>query len=139
MLTTGRSLDSYNTGVQSGGYMSPIRYGEALDVKTTNGGDSWTELTNGLPEGDKGKIGIAISRSNPDVLMAHVEHGFQPNCGGGRRGRLSAVHRLPAPRMRRPRPHRRPSRHSRRLADSEFRPIAHERRRENAASRALHR
>ncbi len=31
-LTTGRSLDSYNTGVQSGGYDSPIRYGEALDV-----------------------------------------------------------------------------------------------------------
>ena len=31
-LTTGRSLDSYNTGVQSGGYTSPIRYGEALDV-----------------------------------------------------------------------------------------------------------
>ena len=31
-LTTGRSLDSYNTGVQSNGYTSPIRYGEALDV-----------------------------------------------------------------------------------------------------------
>ncbi len=31
-LTTGRSLDSFNTGVQSGGYTSPIRYGEALDV-----------------------------------------------------------------------------------------------------------
>ncbi len=31
-LTTGRSLDSYNTGVQSNGYTSPIRYGEALDI-----------------------------------------------------------------------------------------------------------
>ncbi len=31
-LTTGRALDSYNTGVQSGGYDSPIRYGDALDV-----------------------------------------------------------------------------------------------------------
>lgn len=31
-LTTGRSLDSYNTGVQSNGFTSPIRYGEALDV-----------------------------------------------------------------------------------------------------------
>ena len=31
-LTTGRALDSYNTGVQSGGYVSPIRYGDALDV-----------------------------------------------------------------------------------------------------------
>ncbi len=31
-LTTGRALDSYNTGVQSGGLRSPIRYGDALDV-----------------------------------------------------------------------------------------------------------
>jgi formate dehydrogenase major subunit len=31
-LTTGRALDSYNTGVQSGGFDSPIRYGQALDV-----------------------------------------------------------------------------------------------------------
>ena len=31
-LTTGRALDSYNTGVQSGGYASPIRYGDAIDV-----------------------------------------------------------------------------------------------------------
>jgi len=31
-LTTGRALDSFNTGVQSGGFDSPIRYGEALDV-----------------------------------------------------------------------------------------------------------
>lgn len=31
-LTTGRALDSYNTGVQSSGYESPIRYGDALDV-----------------------------------------------------------------------------------------------------------
>ncbi len=31
-LTTGRALDSYNTGVQSGGYHSPIRSGDAIDV-----------------------------------------------------------------------------------------------------------
>jgi formate dehydrogenase major subunit len=31
-LTTGRALDSYNTGVQSGGFNSPIRYGDALDM-----------------------------------------------------------------------------------------------------------
>ena len=31
-LTTGRALDSYNTGVQSGGFNSPIRYGDELDV-----------------------------------------------------------------------------------------------------------
>ncbi len=31
-LTTGRALDSFNTGVQSGGFDSPIRYGDALDI-----------------------------------------------------------------------------------------------------------
>jgi len=32
MLTTGRVLDSYNTGVQSDGFESPIRSGETLDM-----------------------------------------------------------------------------------------------------------
>jgi predicted molibdopterin-dependent oxidoreductase YjgC len=31
-LTTGRRLDSYNTGVQSGGYSSPLRRRETLDL-----------------------------------------------------------------------------------------------------------
>ena len=61
--------------------------------KSVNGGRTWTKLTKGLPEGDLGRIGIAVSRSNPKVLMAHVEHGFQPpanlpdpNNPGGRGG-----------------------------------------------------
>jgi formate dehydrogenase major subunit len=31
-LTTGRRLDSYNTGVQTSGYASPMRRGESIDV-----------------------------------------------------------------------------------------------------------
>ena len=31
-LTTGRRLESYNTGVQTGGYTSPLRRGETLDL-----------------------------------------------------------------------------------------------------------
>jgi formate dehydrogenase major subunit len=31
-LTTGRRLDSFNTGVQSSGYTSPLRRGESLDL-----------------------------------------------------------------------------------------------------------
>ncbi len=31
-LTTGRRLDSYNTGVQTGGYTSPLRRGEAIEL-----------------------------------------------------------------------------------------------------------
>lgn len=45
---------------------------------TTDAGRSWTKLTQGLPSGDLGRIGLAISRSNPDVLMAVVEHSYQP-------------------------------------------------------------
>ncbi|MGD8328521.1 MAG: hypothetical protein PVJ49_03740 [Acidobacteriota bacterium] len=45
--------------------------------KTTDGGRSWRKLTNGLPEGPSGKIGLDVSRSNPDVLMAFYEHGTQ--------------------------------------------------------------
>ncbi len=46
--------------------------------KSTNGGRSWKKLTNGLPEGDTGKIGLAICKTKPNVVMAFVEHGFQP-------------------------------------------------------------
>lgn len=46
--------------------------------KTTDGGESWTKLTDGLPEGDTGKIGLAVCRSKPDVIMAFMEHGFHP-------------------------------------------------------------
>ena len=49
--------------------------------KTTDGGQTFRKLTNGFPDGDSGKIGLAISRSNPNVLMAHYEHGFQPGRG----------------------------------------------------------
>jgi formate dehydrogenase major subunit len=37
-LTTGRALDSFNTGVQSGGFDSPIRYGDALDINPADAG-----------------------------------------------------------------------------------------------------
>ncbi len=36
-LTTGRRLDSYNTGVQTGAYTSPLRRGESLDLSPEDG------------------------------------------------------------------------------------------------------
>ena len=36
-LTTGRRLDSYNTGVQTAGYSSPLRRGETLDIAPEDG------------------------------------------------------------------------------------------------------
>jgi len=36
-LTTGRRLDSFNTGVQTAGYRSPLRRREALDLSPEDG------------------------------------------------------------------------------------------------------
>src|SRR5205085_478228 len=43
--------------------------------KSTDGGDTWTELTNkqGLPAGVKGKIGVAVSPARADRVGALVE------------------------------------------------------------------
>jgi photosystem II stability/assembly factor-like uncharacterized protein len=42
---------------------------------THDGGDNWKERTHkhGLPEGKKGRMGLAIARSNPDRVYALVE------------------------------------------------------------------
>ncbi len=41
--------------------------------RSTDGGESWTELTEGLPKGNMGKIGLAISPQKPDVVYAAIE------------------------------------------------------------------
>ena len=48
--------------------------GEAGGIyKTTDGGKSWKKLTSGLPAGPTGRIGLAIYRKNPKIVMALVE------------------------------------------------------------------
>ncbi|HYU35191.1 MAG TPA: hypothetical protein VEW48_23815 [Thermoanaerobaculia bacterium] len=48
--------------------------GSGLHV-TDDGGETWKRLTedDGLPSGDLGRIGLAISRSNPEIVYALVE------------------------------------------------------------------
>ena len=41
--------------------------------KSVNGGDSWSKIDKGLPGSNKGKIGLAISPMQPNVLYAAVE------------------------------------------------------------------
>ena len=36
--------------------------------KSTDGGETWTELKKGLPGSNLGKIGLAISPFNPDII-----------------------------------------------------------------------
>lgn len=42
--------------------------------KTTNGGETWTHLTSGLPAEDTGRIGIDIYSSNPSIVYAIIEN-----------------------------------------------------------------
>ena len=41
--------------------------------KSEDGGETWRELTEGLPEENRGKTGLAISPQNPDVVYATIE------------------------------------------------------------------
>jgi photosystem II stability/assembly factor-like uncharacterized protein len=41
--------------------------------KSVDGGETWRELTNGLPEEMMGKTGLAISPQNPDTIYATIE------------------------------------------------------------------
>ena len=46
---------------------------ETAIYKTTDGGETWRKLTSGLPKGDMGGIGLAISPADPDVVYAIIE------------------------------------------------------------------
>lgn len=41
--------------------------------KSTDGGDTWTKLTKGLPESNMGKIGLTMSHQKSNVLYAAIE------------------------------------------------------------------
>ncbi|GBD84550.1 formate dehydrogenase H [bacterium BMS3Abin02] len=66
-LTTGRRLDSYNTGVQSGRYSSPKRWGESIDLSPEDA------ATLGLADGDLARVTSrrgsveAPVRTDPDL------------------------------------------------------------------------
>ena len=56
--------------------------------KSVDGGATWVELKQGLPEEEMGRIGLAISPQKPDVIyatieLAHREGGFWRSADGG--------------------------------------------------------
>jgi predicted molibdopterin-dependent oxidoreductase YjgC len=67
-LTTGRRLDSYNTGVQTGGYTSPLRRPETLDMSPED-----VERL-GLADGDLVRI---TSRRGSVTAPVHVDTGLR--------------------------------------------------------------
>lgn len=76
-------LDPSNPNVLYAGFWEVYRKPWTLEsggpgggiFKSTDGGDTWTELTRnpGMPRGTVGKIGIAVSPVNPDRVWAIVE------------------------------------------------------------------
>jgi photosystem II stability/assembly factor-like uncharacterized protein len=67
--------------------------------KSTDGGDTWKQLTGGLPNDEfVGKIGIAVAPSNPNRLWAVVDDlGTAIARGNGGGGRGAAAAGAPAP------------------------------------------
>ena len=46
---------------------------ESAIYKSTDAGATWTKQTKGLPKGDVGRIGLALSPANPDIIYAVIE------------------------------------------------------------------
>jgi len=42
--------------------------------KSVDGGETWTKLVNGLPEGDTGRIGLDVFRRDPNIVYAVIEN-----------------------------------------------------------------
>ncbi len=68
-LTTGRRLDSYNTGVQTGGYTSPLRRGESLDISPEDA------TTFGLADGERVRV---VSRRGQVEAPIRIDEGLRP-------------------------------------------------------------
>ncbi len=71
--------------------------GSAL-YRSTDGGDTWERLTGpgvtrGLPEGDIGRIGISIYRSDPRIVYASVEQGYRYNASTAYTERRAGIYR----------------------------------------------
>ena len=66
--------------------------------KSVDGGATWTALTNaglsnGLPEGDIGRIGISIFRSDPRIVYVSVEQGERYNASTAYEQRGAGIYR----------------------------------------------
>ncbi len=68
-LTTGRRLSDYNTGVQSGGFSSPLRVGECIELSPEDA----REL--GLREGDPARVS---SRRGAVEAPVRIDPGLRP-------------------------------------------------------------
>ncbi len=61
--------------------------------KSTDGGESWKRLTNGLPEGDYGRIGISIYRKDPRIVYVCIEQGLRYTASTSYEEREAGIYR----------------------------------------------
>lgn len=61
--------------------------------KSTDGGLTWRKLSNGLPAGDKGRIGISIYRKDPRIVYVSVEQGYRYNASTAYTRRAAGIYR----------------------------------------------
>ncbi|MCH7777099.1 MAG: hypothetical protein IH878_11260 [Gemmatimonadetes bacterium] len=61
--------------------------------KSTDGGRTWRRLTAGLPDGDIGRIGISVYRSDPRIVYVSVEQGYRYNASTAYGERRAGVYR----------------------------------------------
>ena len=61
--------------------------------KSTDGGQTWKELRNGLPDGDYGRIGISIYRKDPNIVYVCVEQGWRYNASTAYNRRKAGIYR----------------------------------------------
>jgi predicted molibdopterin-dependent oxidoreductase YjgC len=69
LLTTGRRLDSFNSGVQSGGYTSPLRRNESLDLCAADA------ARYGVADGEEVKVS---SRRGSVVVPVRIDETLRP-------------------------------------------------------------
>ena len=61
--------------------------------KSIDGGRTWSPLTAGLPEGDLGRIGISVYRSDPRIVYVSVEQGYRYNASTAYTERRAGIYR----------------------------------------------
>jgi len=61
--------------------------------KTTDGGDTWTQLGGGLPGGMLGRIGIDVFERDPSILYATIENANKPGMSDEERYQELLEHR----------------------------------------------